>query len=1065
MTSTESGEEYASRRLFVIGTGHYASAEYEDRTRIPKVLGQVVDLLAPFDFQVHFATLGYLLDPDRTTLRDKIRQARATADLVVIYYTGHGEYINHEGYHLITTDFTETDLPEAGVKVVDLPVWIAARNSAGGVAPQQAPTLVILDCCFSGTGAIDLLHDAVLEKRANPAYANLWMWATAGNLQWADAGLFPDALAGALAHSAIGASTREIPLMTLLDQVNATLRTSAADQESEIIPPNGRITSSPPFFPNPDHLPNVAGMTVDAQHWISKARGTESPATGFYLAGRSGRVQAARDLIQWILDPGRGGLAVVTGSPGTGKSTLLALPAILTDHVGRLALLNQTNTESLAHQTATLLPQDTIILAVHARGLNVDQIATRIAKLLARTASGVATLIASLSDQPPTSATTILIDALDEGNDHELIRDVLILELVRHGIPVIVGVRPSVLLPTDLTTITIDLDEDPYHDPEALTDYIEQLLVAAHEPELRSPYRLASGQPHPGTRTIAAAIASRATSGQVESFLIARVVALALRARPTPVDPTDADWSDQLPAGLEGAFEEDISRLAQRTPAARVLLEALAWARGPGMPWETLWVPVAQALARLHSDPGQVVLPSDDDVRKLLADAGAYVVEDLGPGQRSVFRPFHGLLAEYLRNSRRESAAGVNVTRVEDSITNALLGTVPNDNQRRRRWGRAHPYLHTYLAGHALPTGHFDELLTEGGFLATADPATLMPLLVNAKPASDDVVRVYRRARSQLGDDPQANTAYLYEAATAVRARESIGDTGYRPLYDTRWSLIRADNSQLTLTAHTRPLNAVALATAIRAQLMLASAGDDGAIRLWNPDTGSEIGDPITGHAQTVQALAFGTSTDDRPVLASAGGDGIRFWNPYSGLAIGDPLVVPRGEVRALAFGTSTDDRPVFASAGSDGTIRLWNPDNGLPIGDPLVVPRGAVRALALGTNSQGRLILAYGGADGTIRLRNPETGKAIGEPLRGHRGPIRALAFGTNSGGLSMLASAGGDGTVRLWHPDTGRALTRPLRGHHGLVNAVAFGATTDRHAFLASAGDDHTIRLWDPD
>ena len=40
-----------------------------------------------------------------------IRRARAEGEIVVIYYTGHGDDIKHEGYHLITTDFDKASLP------------------------------------------------------------------------------------------------------------------------------------------------------------------------------------------------------------------------------------------------------------------------------------------------------------------------------------------------------------------------------------------------------------------------------------------------------------------------------------------------------------------------------------------------------------------------------------------------------------------------------------------------------------------------------------------------------------------------------------------------------------------------------------------------------------------------------------------------------------------------------------------------------------------------------------------------------------------------------------------
>ena len=125
--------------------------------------------------------------------------------------------------------------------------------------------------------------------------------------------------------------------------------------------------------------------------------GPEESTTGFYLTGRTGRVRAGQHLAAWMTDPGPRGLAIVTGGPGTGKSALLALPVLLTQPALRADLLRGAEPTSLVQRTADLLPPDTPIVAVHARGLNTDQAACAIAQALGRAARTAAALVDDLN--------------------------------------------------------------------------------------------------------------------------------------------------------------------------------------------------------------------------------------------------------------------------------------------------------------------------------------------------------------------------------------------------------------------------------------------------------------------------------------------------------------------------------------------------------------------------------------------------------------------------------------------------------------------------------------------
>ena len=155
----------------------------------------------------------------------------------------------------------------------------------------------------------------------------------------------------------------------------------------------------------------------------------------------------------------------------------------------------------------------------------------------------------------------------------------------------------------------------------------------------------------------------------------------------------------------------------------------------------------------------------------------------------------------------------------------------------------------------------------------------------------------------------------------------------------------------------------------------LASAGDDGTVRLWDPATGAELA-TLTGHTGRVTAVAF--SPDGRrwppPVPTRRCGCGTR--PPAPQLAT---LTGHTGPVTAVAF--SPDGR-LLASASGDGTVRLWDPATGAEQA-ALTGHTGSVTAVAF--SPDGRR-LASAGCDGTVRLWDPATGAAAGHPDRPHR-------------------------------------------------------------------------------
>jgi WD40 repeat protein len=227
-------------------------------------------------------------------------------------------------------------------------------------------------------------------------------------------------------------------------------------------------------------------------------------------------------------------------------------------------------------------------------------------------------------------------------------------------------------------------------------------------------------------------------------------------------------------------------------------------------------------------------------------------------------------------------------------------------------------------------------------------------------------------------------------------------------------------------------------------------------VKVWDLATGKEL---LTlaerdGHRGRVNHVAFSADSER---LASASDDGtVKLWNATTGELLQtlqpareqDEAALP---LRAVVF---QPDGKRIAAAGDDDAIRLWDAATGKEV---RVLAGHTAGVTALAFRSNGR-VLASSSKDQTIKLWDVAKGEEL-RTLRNHQGAVNGVAFGPED---RLLASASEDQSVRLWDPETGQEV-RTLRGHTSAVNAVAFSSASQ----VASASGDFLkpgeIRLWD--
>lgn len=180
---------------------------------------------------------------------------------------------------------------------------------------------------------------------------------------------------------------------------------------------------------------------------------------------------------------------------------------------------------------------------------------------------------------------------------------------------------------------------------------------------------------------------------------------------------------------------------------------------------------------------------------------------------------------------------------------------------------------------------------------------------------------------------------------------------------------------------------------------------------------------------------------------------GARLWNAQTGQEVGAPLAAD-ATVNAVEF--SPDGRFVVFG-GADGIARLHGSKTGAAHGK-VIKHESAIHAVAFSADSK---TLATGSADKTVRLWETETGNPVGKTLT-HKQEIRLVAFHPVAKKLLTYSEniKNKNGELFVWDLTTGRDSFLPWPTKEGAL-AADFSRDGQRIFAVSSA---HKLFLWQP-
>ncbi len=251
-----------------------------------------------------------------------------------------------------------------------------------------------------------------------------------------------------------------------------------------------------------------------------------------------------------------------------------------------------------------------------------------------------------------------------------------------------------------------------------------------------------------------------------------------------------------------------------------------------------------------------------------------------------------------------------------------------------------------------------------------------------------------------------------------------------------------ANPCHMIISSHCGPVTCVSVS---QDSSLFAAGFKNCIVKLYKMATGKELHSFI-GHAAGITSICF---VGSHALCSGSQDKTLSLWDIQEGIRI----TTLKGHTRSVQGCAANPSGKVIASVSWDTSVKIWDGQSGKLLSTLKTQGTHNTPVNCVAFHPEGQLI-AVGSWDTTLKIWDTFNKKRL-KVLKGHRTSVQTCAYAPSG---RHIVSAALDGEVKIWSTKSGSAVGS-ITGHHAPVNSISF---TPNGQYLVTASSDNLLKVW---